>query len=389
MKNILFSCVCALAIATPAPAINIGWVSFHASDNMPTTNAANAGFTTAPDKGYTDLLTSNGHTVTRFQSHDTPTAADLATLNTFDLIIISRSVASAHYQAADETLFWNQTLTKPLISLNGYASRGGTGGGSRLGLYSGETIPDTAGAIRLNVAVPSHPIFAGVALDGTNTMVNNYADRVNASFLNAPNNVLQRGISVVTNPIAAGGQVLATVGTAGDPTNGGTVIAEFTPGTTTAGITPNTLGGRRLILLTGSRENDGLTSEGAGIYDLAPDGAKLFLNAVCHMAVCGPPLVAGDTNGNGIGGEFPADFDPIRNNFYKNVTSRAQGDLVLNGRVDFDDFRQWKAAHLGMGGSLEGLDLSFGPNVPEPSSAGLLLMAMILGSMQCRRSGLR
>ena len=39
-----------------------------------------------------------------------------------------------------------------------------------------------------------------------------------------------------------------------------------------------------MLFLTGSREWNGLTSEGAGIFDLTPDGAKMFLNAVNYMA---------------------------------------------------------------------------------------------------------
>ena len=36
------------------------------------------------------------------------------------------------------------------------------------------------------------------------------------------------------------------------------------------------------MLLTGSRES-GITSEGAGIFDLTADGTQLFLNAVKYM----------------------------------------------------------------------------------------------------------
>jgi hypothetical protein len=50
----------------------------------------------------------------------------------------------------------------------------------------------------------------------------------------------------------------------------------------------DTLGGHRLVFLTGSREYNGLTSEGAGILDLTPDGTKMFLNAVNYMAGIGP-----------------------------------------------------------------------------------------------------
>jgi hypothetical protein len=154
------------------------------------------------------------------------------------------------------------------------------------------------------------------------------------------------------------------------------VIAEFPAGATAASISADTLGGRRLVFLTGSREHNGApTTEIAGIYDLEPDGAKMFLNAVCHMVGgCGPPLVTGDTDGNGT--VNIADFEPIRANFRKMVTSRAQGDLVTDGVVDFADFRQWKGAFVGAGGSLAGLDLSFATNVPEPSAVGLALVGL-------------
>jgi hypothetical protein len=89
----------------------------------------------------------------------------------------------------------------------------------------------------------------------------------------------------------------------------------------------------------------------------------------------GPPPVAGDTDGDGI--VELEDFNPIRDNFRKAVSSRTQGDLVRNNFVDFNDFREWKVAFVGGGGSLAGVDLGFLSNVPEPS-AGLL---MLLGGM--------
>jgi hypothetical protein len=116
-------------------------------------------------------------------------------------------------------------------------------------------------------------------------MTNLYADLVAAPIAGNP---VQRGISVVTGSIVPGGQVLATIATPGDPTVGGAVIALFPPGTTTASTTPNVLTAPRLVFLSGSREHNGLTSEGAGIYDLQGDGAQMFLNAVDFMAVPEP-----------------------------------------------------------------------------------------------------
>jgi hypothetical protein len=230
--------------------------------------------TDAPDKGYTDLLAGAGHTVTRFLTGDNP---DTATLNTYDLVIISRSVNSGHYELDAETAAWNG-ITAPMMILGGYTLRN-----NRLGFTTGTTIPDTAGPINLTVTNPSHPIFAGIALDAGNTMVNPFADVV--TF----NGALQRGISVNTNPIVAGGTVLATVGTSGDPATGGMIIGEFPAGTMMANSPPDVLGGPRLVFLTGSREagNAG-TSEVAGLYDLSTDGQRMFLNAVNYVAVPEP-----------------------------------------------------------------------------------------------------
>jgi hypothetical protein len=95
------------------------------------------------------------------------------------------------------------------------------------------------------------------------------------------------------------------------------------------------------------------------------------------------PLVEGDVDGDGIGGEFPDDFEPIRANFRK-PGNRAMGDLSGNASVDFPDFREWKAVHLGMGGSLAGLDLGFlGASVPEPNSVMILVATLATASL-CR-----
>jgi hypothetical protein len=97
---------------------------------------------------------------------------------------------------------------------------------------------------------------------------------------------------VITDPVAGAGTVLATVGTARDPAFGGTVIAEWNAGDTTADASADILGGHRLVFLTGSRENV-ITSEGAGIFDLTADGAKMFINAVDYMAGVQPPTGGG------------------------------------------------------------------------------------------------
>jgi hypothetical protein len=99
----------------------------------------------------------------------------------------------------------------------------------------------------------------------------------------------------------------------------------------------------------------------------------------------GGPLTAGDVDGDGVGGEYPDDFAPIQTNFRK-TGNRPLGDLSGNGTIDFPDFREWKDAHLGMGGSLAGLDLGFlGGNIPEPSTIVILLVSLgALAPYRCR-----
>jgi hypothetical protein len=88
------------------------------------------------------------------------------------------------------------------------------------------------------------------------------------------------------------------------------------------------------------------------------------------------PILPGDTDGDGNPGEFPDDFEPIRANFRKAVALRNEGDLVPDGVVDFNDFRQWKTAHLAAGGSMAGIDLF--ASVPEPATLCTAAIASLL-----------
>jgi hypothetical protein len=199
----------------------------------------------------------------------------VAVMNASSLVIASRSLASSSFQnAAADT--WNG-VTAPMMILNSYIARK-----SRLGFNTGTNIPDTTGDIKLTVKDPAHPIFAGIALTG-DTMTNSYA----GIAVYPTDGTKAAGLSIVTDPANAEGTVLATV--SADSTTGpagAMVIAEWQAGATLThdgGAGTDVLGGHRLVFLTGSRENGGKTSETAGMYDLAPDGAQMFLNAVQYM----------------------------------------------------------------------------------------------------------
>jgi hypothetical protein len=258
------------------PKPKIAWVSYHAADDEPHADAAAVGFTMAPDIEYTDLLSANGYDVTRILTSQSP---DVDYLNTFDLVIISRTASSGHYSGSGATL-WN-SITAPMINLNGYTLRS-----SRLGITDGTTMVDTTGDVRLAVTDPDHPIFAGIALtDGV--MDNPFAE--GAVPLPTDETIISRGISINDNTIDEEGTVLATIAEASADTGpvGGMMIAELPAGATlqnSSGSPDDVLGGNRLVFLTGSREPDGVTGgQAAALYDLYPDGEQMFLNAVDYM----------------------------------------------------------------------------------------------------------
>jgi hypothetical protein len=263
---------------------------------------------------------------------------------------------------------WNTQVTKPMIITSGYATRS-----SRLGLTTGTTIPDITGATRFLANVPAHPVFQGISLNGSNE-TGEILNLVTSPFAGPA-----RGTSINNNPIVTGGTLIASITLDSGVAPGGPVIAEFPAGTASSFAGGGNFASKRLLFSTGSREAaSGSNSDAAGILDLSADGRTMFLNAVCYMAVGGcTPIVPGDTDGDLIGGEFPDDFDPIKMNFRKMVSARSQGDLVADGVVDFKDFRQWKTAHLGGGGSLAGIDLGFLTNVPEPESGTLWVVSAL------------
>jgi hypothetical protein len=164
-----------------------------------------------------------------------------------------------------------------MIVVNGYTIRA-----NRMGFSTGNTIPDITGDIKLTVSNPTHPIFAGIALTG-GTMDNPYAGLA----VYPTDGTTAAGISIVSNAANANSTVLATVSAAsGTVPAGAMVIAEWPAGATlthSGGAGTDILAGHRLVFLTGSREASGKSSETAGINDLYPDGAQMFLNAVAYM----------------------------------------------------------------------------------------------------------
>lgn len=269
--------------AATAPAGTILWVSdlipigSTASDNDGGA-VGSFGPGTGPyaDEGFVSLLSSAGHTVTRFNppaGAATLSATEVAALNSYDLIILGRSILSSVMDSAAKTQPWNSQVTKPILAVNSYLTRG-----SRLGWFPGTTQPDSV-LNSLTFSDLNDPVQAyltrGISLSGMTTV-----NSVTEAVIYPDGAVDPRGTSLINGPTITGGTVLAT-------TNSGisSFIATIPAGTPiTAGLSAGqTLGGFRMQFLAGNRESTTAPNNpigSAGFENLTPDGEILFLRSV-------------------------------------------------------------------------------------------------------------
>ena len=219
------------------------------------------------DQPFIDVLEGAGYTVQR--ENDTmattggaPLSDDqIQALEAVDLIIMSRGCNSGDYLDAQG---WN-SISKPLINTTAYLSRD-----NRWKWFPTSTLlgDGNSGCPAYYAEKPDHPIFAGVPLDANNIV------EVLDEFIGS-------GHTSLHNEFEAGddGQIIASVGETG------TVAIVYWP--TDAFFHPagdQFAGGPRLLFQCGARESTaGVPEHGQGMYNLTPEGEKMFLNAVAFM----------------------------------------------------------------------------------------------------------
>jgi hypothetical protein len=231
------------------------------------------------DDRFISELQTAGHSVTRYPAVQGANLsdADISNLNAFDLVIIGRATASGDFDDATDETNWNTRITSKVMIMSAYLIRM-----NRLGWETGNGVPDSPPA-RLVAANPSHPVFAGVPLDGGGMMVNEY------------NVMIDRGTTQMGNTPTAGGNIIAT----NPAVAGGIAIAEWPSGTTVfADGGSYSLASNRFFFAGGSREVDGGALTTAGQYDLTDDGRRLFVNFVNYALIpepsaCGLLFAAG------------------------------------------------------------------------------------------------
>jgi len=284
------------ALLASSPAANIAWISDQLPIGSGTTDHDGGavgifgpGAGPYPDQGIITMLTGAGHSVTRFNPANAAplNAADITALNAFDLLIIGRSIGSGSFDSAAETLPWNTLITKPMMVTNTYISRS-----TRLGWFTGgPTQPDVV-LNQLTFANPGSSVaaylIAGTAMNGASTV-----NSMTEAIVYPDTAVDIRGISMITDPIIAGGTLIAS--TVANPTS--TFIASWPAGTTLAGTSATqVLSGYRMQFLVGNREAAGTTPANpnqnvgsAGFENLSPEGEAMFLRAVNLAANNGVP----------------------------------------------------------------------------------------------------
>ena len=307
----------ALLALTPvaAPAGNIVWVSDQfvvntaASDNEGGAEGR-FGVGTGPyaDDGLVALLRAAGHTLTHYNPPASPAVlsdADIAQLNTFDLVILSRSLGSASFDTAAECEAWNVRITKPVLSTNVFLVRR-----VRLGWFTGTSgNGETGGNVYttgLTFADPASPaaawLLANAEAPGGTTTESIY--RRITTFVNA-----DRGQNFMTGthvPVAGSTVVARAAVNSGHAVvmiPGGSV-AQAADATTSNGGTSQVLGGFRMLFTAGNQEPSVAPENvfgNAGFNNLTRAGEAMFLRAV-QLAINGGVVPGGPGITAGAGG---------------------------------------------------------------------------------------
>jgi len=273
-----------LKITMSVPGPKIAWVSEWNAD-------ANTGI--PYDQGWIDLLTAQGYTVdaNTAGNYTEISEGEKATLESADLIIVSRNTNSGNYATdVNEVTLWNSVET-PLILLSGYLPRSG-----KWQWINSNTTQQDIVADLMDVVAVDHPVFEGVTTEAI--------DSLNLVF--AVDDTVNPLVTRIVGTDVGNGTLLAR-----EMAEGNIWIAEWDAGVTPYEGTEQVLAGKRMYFMAG-----GGSGQEAGIMNFTEDGVTMFLNAVAYMLAPEPegPSTEGlvayyalegdvlDSSGNGLDG---------------------------------------------------------------------------------------
>ncbi|MEQ8241406.1 MAG: hypothetical protein RIA69_19485 [Cyclobacteriaceae bacterium] len=194
------------------------------------------------DQGFADFLATKGHTVEmESEKYANLDAGGAAILNTFDLVIISRSTNSGNFSDGARPA-WT-TVSTPVLNLSSFVARN-----TRLHYFNTAEFNEAAGTL-VKATDTSHPIFTGISLDADNSIAISNSELHATAIADAGNGTL--------------------LGTNAEGTLG--IIAIFEPGAAYEGA--DSFAGKRMFLAG--------TGDG---YSYNEVGAQLLSNCVDFIA---------------------------------------------------------------------------------------------------------
>lgn len=212
------------------------------------------------DKGWTDLLEADGHTVLRRDDMTELDQAKIDEMNAADLVIISRSTNSGNYDDGTEPQDWNG-ITSPMMLMSPFLTR------SSRWKWIDTTDAGTNTQEIMATVDPNHPIFGGVIT----------ADMVDETLVPGDEGVVTNGTADVGN-----GTMLATT-----QADGNVWVALWEPGVEFYNGSGETPADYRLFFALGNHNGDNQPDWGAD--NSTPVGEQLFLNATNYMLAVPEP----------------------------------------------------------------------------------------------------
>jgi hypothetical protein len=236
------------------------------------------------DQGWIDWLTAEGYQVDARRGYwkEALDANRIAELETADLVIAGRSLATSNYDAVGEAAKWNG-LKVPLLCLNVWMVRNNS---NRWFWVNSVGTSKDVGAPSMRVAESNHPIFAGLPVDANGLL----------AVIDA--NVGSGSVSSFNNTLVDGGN--------------GTVLSTFTGIYTSpwiiewpAGVEFYTgagqfTGGKRMLFSAGTQDavpGQAVQTTPQGMFNLNADGQQLLRNIIAHMIAPLPEPVGPSTEG--------------------------------------------------------------------------------------------
>lgn len=212
------------------------------------------------DQGWIDWLVAEGYRVdTRRGYWVEPLDVNrIGELEAADLIIASRGLNTANYDAAGEATKWN-SLTTPLINLNAWMIRNN----SKWYWMNSTAATKDSGSPALLALDPNHPVFAGVELDpnGLVEILDPNVGSGNTSFINSLD-------------VGNGTLIATSLGV-----HDAAWIAEWAAGVEFYAGAGQFAGGKRMMFMAGAQD----VSSTQGEFNLNQAGQQILRNMMAYL----------------------------------------------------------------------------------------------------------